>query len=290
MFKFLLAALLAASAQALPGVSVDAVLDEIRSAPIGWPESKASAVKGTATLSAGGDREHYIAHKDGHKHFSGSMSLAQATADGWYKRDDPTPETPMLDHDLMPERARTNLKGATQLNQLEQKINKAQQLEAKAAFVPAEPRLAQLLQMEAKEEKVKPMEGTENLFAINVPPPADDQKTDEQPSPGDNKKPTGEPSASHLATDAAAALDSKLIQLEETLQRATAKAQEAINKLRHKASAEASSAHEETGTYHNVNDVQCSGSGAGNEHMHVNCRHQQTWHDVPVAPEKTAGP
>ena len=100
------------------------------------------------------------------------MSLAQATADGWYKRDDPTPETPMLDHDLMPERARTNLKGATQLNQLEQKINKAQQLEAKAAFVPAEPRLAQLLQMEAKEEKVKPMEGTENLFAINVPPPA----------------------------------------------------------------------------------------------------------------------
>ena len=88
------------------------------------------------------------------------MSLAQATADGWYKRDDPTPETPMLDHDLMPERARTHLKGATQLNQLEQKINKAQQLEAKAAFVPAEPRLAQLLQMEAKEEKVKPMEGT----------------------------------------------------------------------------------------------------------------------------------
>ena len=99
MFKFLLAALLAASAQALPGVSVDAVLDEIRSAPIGWPESKASAVKGTATLSAGGDREHYIAHKDGHKHFSGSMSLAQATADGWYKRNDPTPETPMLDHE-----------------------------------------------------------------------------------------------------------------------------------------------------------------------------------------------
>ena len=37
MFKFLLVALLAASAQALPGVSVDAVLDEIRSAPIGWP-------------------------------------------------------------------------------------------------------------------------------------------------------------------------------------------------------------------------------------------------------------